>query len=114
MTNQIPKFISIRNHRVKISDIKVLKDCRGWFDIGLQEIGLYKDKEICETLLHEIIEYLACLHRASRKPNSQKDGVYLMLGHNPHGLNGDQFGIFVEDLYDVIRRNNLGWIFKGD
>lgn len=113
MNRLIPKIIKIRNHRVKITYIKKLRDCRGFFDIGKQEIQLWRDNEILETLLHEIIEYIACLHRASRKLDPYNKNVYIILGHNPSDMNGDQFGIFVEDLYDTIRRNKLWWIFEG-
>jgi hypothetical protein len=105
---RIPKAIQIGTHRVKVRVVP-LQRFLGVCDIKDQEILLAKDKkDIANTFLHEIMEYIALKLGASRGDGKR---VVIQFGHNPSSLDGDEWSIYVEMLLDTLRRNNLYWLF---
>lgn len=67
-----------------------------------------------ETLLHEIIEViLATLFYIDYDDSLGSYGRTMRMAHSPHAkIHNDEFSNFVTILWDTLKRNNLGRLFK--
>jgi hypothetical protein len=72
----------------------------GRFDTAKKRIYLCSNDQ--KVLMHEIIEYLACLSFCIDDTRNKRT---IRFRHNP--FEDDQFSVFVQNLYDTLKRNGF-------
>ena len=106
---KLPKYIQIANDKVKLAYDKDMESC-GMYKCDENIIKINpKTYNIGGCLLHEIMEFIAASTYAI---GFEKKDKYIQFWHSPE-TERDTWTMFIDNLIDTIRRNNLTKLIFG-